>query len=144
MPKHERLADELITVRDWLRYAVSRFGAAGLVYGHGASTALDEAAYLILHALHLPIDQLDPWLDARLLASERDAVREMIETRITTRKPAPYLTHEAWIGGHSFYVDERVILLENSLPETEGGVGLWARTTSAGCFQDVQVAPAGT
>ena len=57
---------ELITVRDWLRYAVSRFNAAGLVYGHGTATALDEAAYLILHTLHLPIDQLDPWLDARL------------------------------------------------------------------------------
>ena len=59
-------------MRDWLRYAVSRFNAAGLVYGHGTANALDEAAYLILHTLHLPIDQLDPWLDARLLASERD------------------------------------------------------------------------
>ena len=90
---------ELVTVRDWLRYAVSRFSAAGLVYGHGTGNALDEAAYLILHTLHLPIDQLDPWLDARLLPDERAAVREIIETRIATRKPAPYLTNEAWIQG---------------------------------------------
>ena len=84
----EGLELELVTVRDWLRYAVSRFGAAGLVYGHGTSNALDEAAYLILHTLHLPIDQLDPWLDARLLPEERQALHQTIETRIATRKPA--------------------------------------------------------
>ena len=117
MPGRETFQDELVTIRDWLRYAVSRFNAAGLVYGHGTANALDEAAYLVLHTLHLPIDQLDPWLEARLLASERDAVREMIETRITTRKPAPYLTHEAWIRGHSFYVDERVIVPRSYIGE---------------------------
>jgi len=101
---------DLITIRDWLRYAASRFGAAGLAYGHGTSSALDEAAYLILHTLHLPIDQLDPWLDARLLPAERRALQDTIEKRIATRKPAAYLTNEAWIGGHSFYVDERVIV----------------------------------
>ncbi len=110
MAERESIQDDLVTVRDWLRYAVSRFSAAGLVYGHGTATALDEAAYLILHTLHLPIDQLDPWLDARLLASERAAVDEIIDRRIATRKPAPYLTHQAWIGGYSFYVDERVIV----------------------------------
>jgi ribosomal protein L3 glutamine methyltransferase len=117
MPGRETFQDELVTIRDWLRYAVSRFNAAGLVYGHGTANALDEAAYLVLHTLHLPIDQLDPWLEARLLASERDAVREMIETRITTRKPAPYLTNEAWIRGHSFYVDERVIVPRSYIGE---------------------------
>jgi ribosomal protein L3 glutamine methyltransferase len=109
--------DELVTVRDWLRYAVSRFNAAGLAYGHGTASAVDEAAYLILHTLHLPIDQLDPWLEARLLASERGAVCEIIERRIATRKPAPYLTHEAWIHGHSFYVDERVIVPRSYIGE---------------------------
>ncbi len=108
---------ELVTVRDWLRLAVSRFNAAGLAYGHGTATALDEAAYLILHTLHLPIDQLDPWLDARLLASERRAVRDIIEKRIATRKPAAYLTHEAWVQGHSFYVDERVIVPRSYIGE---------------------------
>ena len=117
MPEPEASQDELVTIRDWLRYGVSRFNAAGLVYGHGTANALDEAAYLILHTLHLPIDQLDPWLEARLLASERNAVCQMIERRIETRKPAPYLTHEARIGGHSFYVDERVIVPRSYIGE---------------------------
>src|SRR5262249_41400105 len=101
----------------WLRYAVSRFGEAGLVYGHGTSTALDEAAYLILHTLHLPIDQLDPWLDAHLLPGEQQALQQVIEKRIATRKPAAYLTNEAWIQGHSFYVDERVIVPRSYIGE---------------------------
>jgi len=113
----EGLEVELATVRDWLRYAVSRFGAAGLVYGHGSSTALDEAAYLILHALHLPIDQLDPWLDARLLPEERQALNQTIEARIASRKPAAYITKEAWIQGYSFYVDERVIVPRSYIGE---------------------------
>jgi ribosomal protein L3 glutamine methyltransferase len=117
MAEPEAILDELVTIRDWLRYAVSRFNAAGLVYGHGTATALDEAAFLILHTLHLPIDQLDPWLDARLLASERDAVGKIIEMRIETRKPSPYLTQEAWIGGYSFYVDERVIVPRSYIGE---------------------------
>jgi ribosomal protein L3 glutamine methyltransferase len=104
-------------VRDWLRYAVSRFRAAGLSYGHGTSNALDEAAYLILHTLHLPIDQLEPWLDAQLLPAERQAIDKMIETRILSRKPASYLTNEAWIGGHCFYVDERVIVPRSYIGE---------------------------
>src|SRR6476469_4723384 len=117
MAEPEAILDELVTIRDWLRYAVSRFNAAGLVYGHGTATALDEAAFLILHTLHLPIDQLDPWLDALLLASERDAVGKSIEMRIETRKPSPYLTQEAWIGGYSFYVDERVIVRRSYIGE---------------------------
>jgi ribosomal protein L3 glutamine methyltransferase len=101
---------ELITLRDWLRYAVSRFAEAGLSYGHGTANARDEAAYLILHTLHLPIDELDPWLDARLLPQERATLRKIIEARIATRQPAAYLTKEAWIQGYSFHVDERVIV----------------------------------
>jgi ribosomal protein L3 glutamine methyltransferase len=108
---------ELVTIRDWLRYAVSRFGAAGLTYGHGTGNAFDEAAYLILHTLHLPIDQLDPWLDARLLPEERQAVRQTIEARIATRKPAAYVTQEAWIQGHSFFIDERAIVPRSYIGE---------------------------
>jgi ribosomal protein L3 glutamine methyltransferase len=113
----EEAVQQLQTVRDWLRYAVSRFNEAQLVYGHGTATALDEAAFLILHTLHLPIDQLDPWLDARVLRAERRALREIIERRVSTRKPAPYLTNEAWIGGCSFYVDERVIVPRSYIGE---------------------------
>jgi len=115
MPKELEL--ELVTIRDWLRYAVSKFGAASLVYGHGTSNALDEAAYLILHTLHLPIDGLDPWLDARLLPEERQALRQTIEMRIATRKPAAYLTKEAWIQGHSFFIDERAIVPRSYIGE---------------------------
>jgi ribosomal protein L3 glutamine methyltransferase len=107
----------LLTVRDWLRYAVSRFNGAGLVYGHGTATALDEAAFLILHTLRLPIDQLEPWLEARLLPNEKRALAEILERRISSRKPASYLTNEAWIGSHSFYVDERVIVPRSYLGE---------------------------
>jgi ribosomal protein L3 glutamine methyltransferase len=108
---------QLLTVRDWLRYAVSRFNSAKLVFGHGTATALDEAAFLILHTLHLPVDQLEPWLDARLVAGERRALREIIERRVSTRKPAAYLTNEAWIGSHSFYVDDRVIVPRSYIGE---------------------------
>ena len=112
--------DDLVTVRDWLRLGVSRFEAAGLAYGHGTSTALDEAAFLILHTLHLPVDQLEPWLDARLTRSERLAVRDIVETRIATRKPSPYLTNAAYIQGHRFYVDERVIVPRSFIGELLG------------------------
>ena len=116
-PARDDAAESLHTVRDWLRYAVSRFSAAGLVYGHGTSNALDEAAFLILHTLSLPIDQLDPWLEARLTRAEREAVCAVIEARILTRKPAPYLTNAGYIGGHRFYVDERVIVPRSYIGE---------------------------
>ena len=101
---------DLVTLRDWLRYAVSRFGEAGLAFGHGTTNTYDEAAYLMLHALHLPLDRLEPFLDARLTQAERDASAELLARRIDQRVPAAYLTHEAWLGEFRFYVDERVII----------------------------------
>lgn len=109
--------DDLITIRDWLRHAVSRFNAAGLVYGHGTSRALDEAAFLILAALKLPIHELDPWLDARLTQDERQRLADLIDARITTRKPAPYLVGEAWIKDFRFTIDERAIIPRSYLGE---------------------------
>ncbi len=100
----------LLTVRDWLRYAVSRFNAGGLFFGHGSSNAFDEAAYLILHTLHLPLDRLEPFLDARLLPEEAERIGQVLDRRVNERLPAPYLTHEAWLQGYRFYVDERVIV----------------------------------
>jgi ribosomal protein L3 glutamine methyltransferase len=120
MPEPEEPERHLVTVRDWLRYAVSRFDAAELVYGHGTSTALDEAAFLILHTLHLPVDRIDPWLDAGLLPAERLALKNILHERISSRKPAAYLTNEAWIGGCSFYVDERVIVPRSYIGELLG------------------------
>lgn len=105
-----QLVDELLTPRDWLRWAVSRFNEAGLCFGHGTDNAHDEAAWLILHTLHLPLDRLEPFLDARLTRAERLAVLNVLEQRIVRRLPAAYLTREAWLGEFRFYVDERVIV----------------------------------
>ncbi|MFL9893118.1 50S ribosomal protein L3 N(5)-glutamine methyltransferase [Paraburkholderia sp. RL17-383-BIF-A] len=105
------------TVRDLLRFAVSRFNQADLSFGHGSANAYDEAAYLILHTLHLPLDLLEPFLDARLSAAEIDAVLNVIERRATERVPAAYITQEAWMHGFRFYVDERVIVPRSFIGE---------------------------
>ena len=105
------------TLRDLLRHAVTRFQQAGLSYGHGNDNAYDEAAYLLLHALHLPLDRLDPFLDARLLPSEVEALLHVIDRRVTERLPAAYLTHEAWLRDYRFYVDERVIVPRSHIAE---------------------------
>ena len=97
------------TLRDFFRHAVSRFNAAGLVYGHGTTNAVDEAAFVVLEALRLPIDALDPFLDASLTRAERARLLELIDARVATRKPAAYLLNRAYIQGVPFYVDERVI-----------------------------------
>lgn len=109
--------NHLSTIRDYLRYAVSRFREAKLAHGHGASNALDEAAFLILETLNLPVDDINPWLDARLLPAERDKLAGIIEARITTRKPAAYLTRRTYIHGVPFYVDERVIVPRSYIGE---------------------------
>lgn len=109
--------NELITVRDWLRYAVSRFTAAKLSFGHGSDNAWDEAAYLVLHTLALPLDRLEPFLDARLLPEEREKLHVIIGRRADERLPAAYLTREAWLGEHRFYVDERVIVPRSFIAE---------------------------
>lgn len=101
---------QLHTVRDCVRFAVSRFNQTGLFFGHGSDTAYDEAVYLILHSLHLPLDQLDPFLDSRLTASEVQSVLDVLKRRVNERLPAAYLTQEAWLGEYRFYVDERVIV----------------------------------
>ncbi len=115
-PVDERV-ETFLTPRDWLRYAVGRFLSAGLAFGHGATTALDEAAFLILEGLGLPIDTLDPFLDARLLRDERVRLLGLIEARATTRKPAAYLVNRAYIQGVPFYVDERVIVPRSLIGE---------------------------
>ncbi len=116
----------LRTVRDLLRFAVSRFDETGLVYGHGTDNAYDEAAYLILHTLHLPLERLEPFLDARLLPQEVNGVLDILERRVRDRVPAAYLTHEAWLGDFRFYVDERVIVPRSHIAEAlDQGLGAW-------------------
>jgi len=105
------------TLRDLLRHAVTRFMTEGLFFGHGSSSAYDEAAYLILHTLKLPLDKLDPFLDARLLPEEIAAVLAIIDRRTSERLPAAYLTNEAWLTDYRFYVDQRVIVPRSYIAE---------------------------
>ncbi len=105
------------TLRDLLRHAITRFNTEGLFFGHGSSNAYDEAAYLLLHTLKLPIDKLDPFLDARLLPEEISALLKVIERRAIDRVPAAYITNEAWLGDYRFHVDERVIVPRSFIAE---------------------------
>lgn len=112
-----KAADELFTLRDLLRYALTRFRAADLYHGHGASSALDEAAFILLEALSLPVDDINPWLDARLTLAEREKICGLIDTRVSTRKPAAYLLNKVYQQGMPFYVDERVIVPRSFIGE---------------------------
>ncbi len=107
----------LLTIRDMLRYAVTCFNKAGLAHGHGASNAVDEAAFIILETLKLPIDDINPWAEARLTAIEKSELLALIEQRITTRKPAAYLLKRTYMQGIPFYVDERVIIPRSFIGE---------------------------
>jgi ribosomal protein L3 glutamine methyltransferase len=107
----------LHTVRDFLRFSVSRFNQAKLFFGHGSTEAYDEAAYLILHTLHLPLDNLEPYLDAHLTEGECAEMLHILQRRVEQRIPAAYLTHQAFLGDFSFYVDERVIVPRSFIAE---------------------------
>lgn len=117
---------ELVTLRDWLRYAVTRFNRADLFFGHGCGDAYDEAVWLLLHALSLPLDRLEPFLDACITADERESLFAVIERRATERVPAAYITGEAWLGDFRFQVDERVIVPRSFFAELlEDGFAPW-------------------
>ncbi|MDQ7989409.1 MAG: 50S ribosomal protein L3 N(5)-glutamine methyltransferase [Candidatus Dactylopiibacterium sp.] len=123
---HHGPHDELVTVRDLVRYATSRFNRAGLFFGHGSNDAFDEAVYLVLRTLHLPLDRLEPFFDACIPADERSEVLDIIERRVSERIPAAYLTREAWLGDFRFYVDERVIVPRSYCFELlEAGLSPW-------------------
>jgi ribosomal protein L3 glutamine methyltransferase len=104
-------------LRTVLREVVRRFEAARVSYGHGTTNARDEAAWLLLHALKLPLDTLAPHLDRRVTAQERTHIEALVAARIRTRKPAAYLMHEAWLGEHRFHVDERVLVPRSFIAE---------------------------
>lgn len=107
----------LITLRDVLRHLTSRFNGAGLHFGHGSTNALDEAAHLILHVLHLPRDRLEPFLDARLSRQEIGEILALARRRIDEHIPLAYLLNEAWLGDFAFYVDQRVIVPRSFIAE---------------------------
>ena len=106
-----------MTLRAVLREAVTQFKRAGLAFGHGTHNARDEAAYLILHTLRLPLGELEPVLDRKLSTRELQAVQAMLGRRVRERTPAAYLTREAWLGEFKFYVDERAIVPRSFIAE---------------------------
>ena len=116
----EGLIEHLVTLRDYVRFAASRFTEAGLFFGHGTADSLDEAAALVLHALHLPYDLPGGYFEARLTPGERESVLDLIERRIEERRPLAYLTQEALFAGLSFYVDERVLVPRSPIAELIG------------------------
>lgn len=117
IPDVKTAADKLKTVRDFVRYATSCFAGSDLFYGHGTFTPFDEAVFLVLDGLNLPVDQLEPYLDARLLPQERQKLAQLVHDRVTTRKPLPYLLKRTWLLGVPFYVDERVIVPRSYIAE---------------------------
>jgi ribosomal protein L3 glutamine methyltransferase len=118
--------DELVTIRDWLRWAVSRFNESELFFGHGTDNAWDEAVWLVLATLHLPRDTLEPWLDAHLTKSERLTLLNNLQQRVVHRLPTAYLVQEAWLGPYRFYVDQRVIVPRSYFAELlESGFAPW-------------------
>jgi len=126
MMHYPRLAEELFTIRDWLRFTVSQFEASDIFFGHGTDNSYDEAVWLILSALHLPHDTLNNFLDAVITEQERKHLAHLIEQRITKRTPTAYLVREAWLRGFKFYVDERVIVPRSFIAELlEDGLQPW-------------------
>lgn len=109
--------DELLTIRDFIRWGVSEFTAAGLFYGHGTDNPWDEAEHLVLHAIHLTPPLADEWLSARLTLSEREKIVFTISRRINERIPAAYITGQTWFAGLPFVVDERVLVPRSPIAE---------------------------
>ena len=112
-----QIQQELLTIRDWLRYAVSRFENSDIFYGHGTDNAYDEAVWLIMSGLHLPHDTLNNFLDAKLTSEERHKLAGFIDERINKHTPTAYLLKEAWLQGYKFYVDERVLIPRSFIAE---------------------------
>ncbi len=118
--------EELRTLGDCVRWGASRFGEAGLYFGHGTDNALDEARVLALHALHLAVDLPDRYLDARLTRDERARVLALFARRISERLPAPYMTGEAWFAGLAFEIAPGVLIPRSPIAELiEEGFAPW-------------------
>ena len=111
------MTTELATIIDFIRYGASRFGGAGLTFGHSYDNALDEATHLVLHVLHLPHDLSPNYGHAKLTAAEKKSVLKLIERRVREHKPVAYLTGEAWFAGLKFKSDERALVPRSPIAE---------------------------
>ena len=110
----------LTTIRDFIRWGTSEFQRNQLVYGHGFGNGLDEARYLTLYALSLPYDWSEHYFDCALTLDEREKVIEVLQLRVSSRKPAAYITQQSWFCGLPFYVDERVLVPRSPIAELIG------------------------
>ena len=138
MDNPDSLLQVLTTVRDYIRWGASRFNEHNLAFGHGTDNAIDEAAVLVMHALHLPIDMPNAYLDARLTPEERHAVVDLLRTRFKERIPAAYLIGEAWFAGLSFYVDDRVLIPRSPIAELiEAQFSPWVEAGRVGAILDL-------
>jgi len=128
----------LVTIQDFIRWGASRFNGEGLNFGHGTDNALDEAAQLVLHALHLPPDLPATYRECRLSFPERAAVCDLLERRVNERKPAAYLINRAWFAGLEFYINEDVMVPRSPLAElVETGFDPWIEPESADRILDL-------
>lgn len=109
--------DELLTIRDFIRWGVSEFIAAGLFFGHGTDDPWIEAEHLVLHAIHLAPPLAEEWMGARLTRQERERVLANLQRRINERIPAAYVTGQTWFAGLPFVVDERVLVPRSPIAE---------------------------
>jgi ribosomal protein L3 glutamine methyltransferase len=122
----------LRTLRDVLRYAVTRFNEAGLAFGHGQGDAFEEAAFIVMRTLRLPTERLEFFADAYLTHAEIHELLQIIDRRVKKRLPAAYLLNEAWLRGYKFYVDERVIVPRSFIGELlDEGLSPWVKDRDA-------------
>jgi len=122
----------LRTIRDVLRWSVTRMNESGVHFGHGQGDAVDEALLLVLRSLQLPVDRADLFLDAFLTHAEINSLIQVIDQRVRKRTPAAYLLRESWLQGFRFYVDERAIVPRSFIAELlKDGLKPWVSNTEA-------------
>ncbi len=138
MAQTDQAVAELATLRDLIRWGASQFNAAGLHFGHGTDNALDEAAYLVAHAVHFSPVIPPNLLDTRTTTEERKRAVALLRRRTEERLPAPYLVNEAWFCGMPFYVDERVLVPRSPIAELiEERFAPWVEPAAVGSILDM-------